>query len=35
MGADCLSGKTIIGSGLDEIAGNRRTELKMQVQYLF
>lgn len=27
--------KTAIGSGLDEIAGNKKSEIKMQVQYLF
>jgi hypothetical protein len=27
--------KTAIGSGLDEIAGNKKSELKIQVQYLF
>lgn len=27
--------KAVIGSGLDEIAGNKRTEVKMQVQYQF
>ena len=29
------NGKQIIGSGLDEIAGNRRTEMKIQAQYQF
>ncbi len=28
-------GKTVIGSGLDEIAGNKRTEVKIQAQYQF
>ncbi len=28
-------GKTIIGTGLDEIAGNKRTEVKIQAQYQF
>lgn len=28
-------GKTLIGSGLDEINGNRKTEIKLQVQYKF
>lgn len=27
--------KKIIGSGLDEISGNRKTEIKLQVRYLF
>jgi hypothetical protein len=27
--------KTSIGSGLDEIAGNRKTEIKLQGRYLF
>ena len=27
--------KTTIGSGLDEITGNKKSELKMQVRYLF
>ena len=27
--------KTTIGSGLDEIRGNKKSELKIQVQYLF
>ena len=27
--------KTSIGSGLDEIAGNRRTEIKVQAGYIF
>lgn len=27
--------KNIIGSGLDEIAGNRKTEIKLQARYLF
>ncbi len=27
--------KTVIGTGLDEIAGNKRTEVKIQAQYLF
>jgi hypothetical protein len=27
--------KNTIGSGLDEIAGNRKTEIKLQVRYLF
>lgn len=29
------SGKTLIGSGLDEIQGNKRSELKLQLQYRF
>ena len=29
------SGKSVIGTGLDEIAGNKRTEIKIQAQYLF
>lgn len=28
-------GKTTVGSGLDEINGNRKTEVKLQLQYLF
>jgi hypothetical protein len=28
-------GKKIIGSGLDEISGNRKTEIKLQARYLF
>ena len=27
--------KTVIGSGLDELAGNKRTEVKVQAEYLF
>jgi hypothetical protein len=27
--------KAAIGSGLDEIAGNKKTEVKLQLQYLF
>ncbi len=27
--------KTIIGSGLDEIESNRRTQLKLQLRYVF
>jgi hypothetical protein len=29
------SGKTTVGSGYDAIEGNRRTEVKLQLQYLF
>ncbi|UEG48503.1 helix-hairpin-helix domain-containing protein [Ferruginibacter lapsinanis] len=28
-------GKSTVGSGLDEIKGNRKTEVKLQLQYLF
>ncbi|MGG9971404.1 ComEA family DNA-binding protein [Ferruginibacter sp. SUN002] len=28
-------GQTTVGSGLDEISGNRKTEVKLQLQYLF
>ncbi len=28
-------GKNVIGSGLDEIAGNKKTEIKLQVMYTF
>jgi hypothetical protein len=27
--------KNTIGSGLDEIAGNKKTEIKIQLQYVF
>ena len=27
--------KTSVGSGLDEIPGNKKTEIKLQVQYYF
>jgi Helix-hairpin-helix motif len=30
-----FNGKTLIGSGLDEIKGNRRTEIKLQMLYKF
>lgn len=30
-----FKGKSVVGSGLDEIAGNKRTEFKIQGEYLF
>lgn len=35
MAQTVLKGKAVIGSGLDQIEGNRKTELKLQIRYIF